>query len=67
MSKYGIAHRHASISYPSMVPLLAHHQMLCYCSLAQPDSRTKDKGLALQDYSSIVIVFVDKLECDGRN
>ena len=66
MSKYGIAHSHASIS-KHMVPLLAHHQMLCYCSLANPDSRTKNKGLASQDYSSIVIVFVDKLECDGRN
>ena len=66
MSKYGIAHSHASIS-KRMVPLLAHHQMLCYCSLANPDSRTKNKGLALQDYSSIVIVFVDKLACDGRN
>ena len=33
--------------YPSMVLLLAHHhQMLCYCSLAKPDSRTKNKGLA---------------------
>ena len=40
MSKYGIAHHHASI-YPNMVPLLAHHQMLCDCSLAKPDSRTK--------------------------
>ena len=66
MSKYGIAHSHASIS-KRMVPLLAHHQMLCYCSLANPDSRTKNKGLATQDYGSIVIVFVDKLECDGRN
>ena len=35
-----------------MVPLLAHHQMLCYCSLAKPDSRTKNKGLASQDYSN---------------
>ena len=60
MSKYGIAHRHASISKYGTV-------VLCYCSLAQPDSRTKDKGLALEDYSSIFIVFVDKLECDGRN
>ena len=66
MSKYGIAHSYASIS-KRMVPLLAHHQMLCYCSLANPDSRTKNKGLASQDYSSIVIVFMDKLECDGRN
>ena len=67
MSKYGIAHSHASIFKRIMVLLLAHHQMLCYCSLANHDSRTKNKGLASQDYSSIVIVFVDKLECDGRN
>ena len=46
--------------YPSIVPLLAHYQMLCYCSLAKPDSRMKNKGSASQDYS---IVFVDKLEC----
>ena len=37
--------------YPSMVPLLAQHQMLCYY-LAKPDSRMKSKGLASQDYSS---------------
>ena len=50
------------LQYPSMVPLLAHHQVLCYCSLAKPDSRTKNKGLALQDYYSIVF-SIDKLEC----
>ena len=43
MSKYGIAHHHASI-YPNTVPLLAHHQMLCDCSLAKPDSQTKKQG-----------------------
>ena len=48
------------LHYPSMVPLLAHHQVLYYCSLAKSDSRTKNKGLASQNYS---IVFVDKLEC----
>ena len=61
MSKYGIAHSHDSIFKCIMVLLLAHHQTLCYCSLANQDSRTKNKGLASQDYSSI-----DKLECDGR-
>ena len=45
MSNYGNAHRHAS----SVVPLLAHHQMLCYCSLAKLDSRTKNKGPASQN------------------
>ena len=39
-----------------------HHQMLCYSSLAKPDCQTKDKGLALQDYIHVVIVFVDRLE-----
>ena len=43
--------------YPSVVLLLAHHQMLCFCSLAKPDSRTKNKGPASQNYS---IVFVKK-------
>ena len=45
--------------YPSMVLLLAHHQMLCYCSLAKPDSHMKSKSLALQDYS-YGSVFRDK-------
>ena len=45
------------LHYPGMVPLLAHFY---YCSLAKPDSQTKNKGLASQNYS---IVFVDKLEC----
>ena len=37
--------------YSSVVLLLPHHQMLCYCSLAKPDSWMKNKGLALQDCS----------------
>ena len=65
MSKYSIAHRHASIFKRIMVPLLGHYQMLCCCSLA---NQMKNRGLASQDYNSIiVIVFVDKLEDDGRN
>ena len=34
-----------------MVPLLAHHQVICYHSHAKPDSRMKIKSLVLQDYS----------------
>ena len=45
--------------YPSMVLLLAHHQLLCYCSLAQPEPRKRSKSLVSQDYS-YGIVFVDK-------
>ena len=44
------------LHHPSTVLLLAHHQVLCYCSLAKPDSRTKNKGLALQDYSIVFSV-----------
>ena len=29
--------------YASMVPLLAHHQMLCDCSLAKPGPRTENR------------------------
>ena len=62
MSQYRIAHRHASVS--KLVQLLAHHQVLCYCSLAKPDSQAKNKGLALQD---LVIVFMTNLNVlDGR-
>ena len=49
------------LPYPTMVSMLAHHQMLCYCSLAKPDSQTKNKGPASQDYI-YSILFVDKLE-----
>jgi len=45
--------------YPVMVLLLAYHQVLCYCSLAKPDSHTIRKNLVLQDYS-YEIVYVDK-------
>ena len=49
--------------YPSMllVDLLlqANHQMIYYCGLAKPDSRTKSNSLALQDYC-YGIVFMDK-------
>ena len=45
--------------YPSIVLLLPHHQVLCYCSLAKPDPRTKCKSLVSQDFSYWV-VFVDK-------
>ena len=38
MSKSSVAHM---LLYPSIVLLLAHHQMLSYCSLANPDSHEK--------------------------
>ena len=47
--------------HPSMVLLLAHHQVLCYCSFSKPDPCTKSKSLVLQDYSNCYgIIFVDK-------
>ena len=66
MSKYGIAHSHASIS-KRMVPLLAHHQMLCYCRLhnysvvLQTQTREQKTRAWLRKtiVASIVIVFVD--------
>ena len=48
------------LHYPSMVPLLAHHQVLYYCSLAKPDSRTKNKGLASQNLTNLNVL-------DGKN
>ena len=39
------------LPYPSIIPLLAHRQMFGYCSLAKPDSQTKNKSLASQDKS----------------
>ena len=66
MSKYGIAHSHVSIS-KRMVPLLAHHQMLCYCRLhnysvvlqTQTLERKTRAWLRKTIVASIVIVFVD--------
>ena len=46
--------------YPSMVPLLAHHQVVSYCSLAKPDSCTRSKILVSRDYSYGIIFFVDE-------
>ena len=60
MSNYGIAYT-IMLHYPSTIPLLAHHQVLCYCSLAKPDSQMKNKGLASQDCR--IVFSVDKLEC----
>ena len=55
MSKYGIAHH----MLPSMVLLLAYHQVLCYYSLAKLDSHMKSNNLVSRDYS-YGIAFVDK-------
>ena len=57
MSKYGNANRHAAIYiHASMVLLLAHYQVLCYCSLAKPDPRTKSKTLISHDRYGIVFM-----------
>ena len=48
MSKFGTACRHASISKHGTVA--SHHQVLCYCGLAKPDSHTENNSLASGDY-----------------
>ena len=55
MSKYANANHLAFY----MVLLLAHHQVLCHCSFAKPDPRTKCKSLVSKVYSYWV-VFMDK-------
>jgi len=63
--RFSIAHHHASISkHGTIVLLLAHHQVLCYCSLAKPDSRIKSNSVALQEYCH-GIVFVAKSVMPG--
>ena len=49
----------AQMPRPSVVLLLAHHQMLCYFSLAKPDSLMKVNCLTSLDYG-YRIVFVAK-------
>ena len=58
MSNYSIAHHHASVAQHG--PVAGSLSDACYYSLAKPDSRIKNKGLASLGYS---IVFVDKFEC----
>ena len=43
-----------------LVLLLANHQVLCYCSLAKPDSHAKSNSLASWDYCH-GIVFVARM------
>ena len=40
-----------------MVLLLAHHQLLCYCSLAQPEAHKRSKSLFSQDYSYQIVLW----------
>ena len=42
---------------PSMLLLVVHHQMLCYCDLAKPDPCRKSKSPVSQDYVAIQILF----------
>ena len=56
MSKSGVVHM---LLYPSMVLLPAHYQMLRYCGLAKPDSHTKRKLLASQDYSYGMSLWIE--------
>ena len=44
--------------YQGMVPLLVHHQMLCYCSIAK--SQTLERKTRVRLRKTIVIVFVGK-------
>ena len=60
MSKFDIAHRHASISkHGTSSLLLLAHQVLCYCSLAKPDSLQKATVWLHKDYRCGTI-FVEK-------
>ena len=43
--------------YPaSVVLLLAHYEVLCYCSLTKPDPRPKSKTLVSHDRYGIVFM-----------
>ena len=48
----------------SMVLLLAHYQVLCYCSLAKPDPHTKSKTLVSQDRYGIVFMHGQNVMAD---
>ena len=66
MSKYGIAHRHASISkHGTSSLLLLAHQVLWYCSLAKPDSHTKSNSLVSQRL--LLWNYLRGEKCDDRN
>jgi len=56
MSKYGNANRSCFCIHASVVLLLAHYQVLCYCTLAKPDPRTKSKTLVSQNRYEIVFI-----------
>ena len=58
------------LHYPSTVPLLAHHQVLCYCSLAvivvlqsQTLERRTRVWLRKTIYIYSIVFRVDELEC----
>ena len=61
MSKFDIAHCHASISKHGTSTVASSSSGASYRTLAKPDSRTKSKSLASRDYC-YGIVFVANSE-----
>ena len=57
MSKFNIAHHHASISKHGTSTVASSSSGASYRTLAKPDSRMKSKSLASRDYC-YGIVFV---------
>ena len=52
--------------YPGMVHLLAYHQVLCYCSLAKPNSHPKSKnlhGFLRLHYSFELLLWTCRNQC----
>ena len=52
------------ITHASMVLLLAHYQVLCYCSLAKPDPQNRSKTLVSQDRYGIVFMHGQNVMAD---
>ena len=50
--------------HASVVLLLAHYQVLCYCSLAKPDPQNKSKTLVSQDRYGIVFMHGQNVMAD---
>ena len=48
----------------SVVLLLAHYQVLCYCSLAKPDPQNRSKTLVSQDRYGIVFMHGQNVMAD---
>jgi len=50
--------------HASVVLLLAHYQVLCYCSLAKPDPQNISKTLVSQDRYGIVFMHGQNVMAD---